>query len=148
MTQTPTQYRLGILAFAAILLTGCSLPMNQASKDSPVEHYVDHWLNGNEIDAHLAKNLTAYLALNDAFSSIASRLYLIQKAQHHLDLQYYIWENDLIGQLMLAELLKAADRGVKVRLLIDDQNGTQLDQTFKQLVQHPNKASNSFISKC
>ncbi|WP_416224674.1 phospholipase D-like domain-containing protein [Acinetobacter towneri] len=138
MTQTPTQYRLGILAFAAILLTGCSLPMNQASKDSPVEHYVDHWLNGNEIDAHLAKNLTAYLALNDAFSSIASRLYLIQKAQHHLDLQYYIWEDDLIGQLMLAELLKAADRGVKVRLLIDDQNGTQLDSTLKRLVQHPN----------
>ncbi len=110
-------YWLGMLAFFAILLTGCSLPMNQASKDSPVEHYVDHWLNGQEIDAHLSQNLTAYLSLNDAFSSIASRLYLIQKAQHHLDLQYYIWEDDLIGQLMLAELLKAADRGVKVRFI-------------------------------
>lgn len=131
-------YWLGMLAFFAILLTGCSLPMNQASKDSPVEHYVDHWLNGQEIDAHLSQNLTAYLSLNDAFSSIASRLYLIQKAQHHLDLQYYIWEDDLIGQLMLAELLKAADRGVKVRLLIDDQNGTQLDPTLKRLAQHPN----------
>ena len=83
-------YWLGMFAFYAILLTGCSLPMNQASKDSPVEPYVDHWLNGQEIDAHLAKNLTAYLSLNDAFSSIASRLYLIQKAQHHLDLQYYL----------------------------------------------------------
>lgn len=39
---------------------------------------------------------------------------------------------------MLAELLKAADRGVKVRLLIDDQNGTKLDATLKQLANHPN----------
>ena len=39
---------------------------------------------------------------------------------------------------MLHELLNAADRGVKVRLLIDDQNGTALDETFKKLTAHPN----------
>lgn len=75
--------------------------------------------------------------MDDAFLSIASRLHLINKAQYNIDLQYYIWEDDSIGHLMLAELLKAADRGVKIRLLIDDQNGSQLDASLKQLAQHP-----------
>ena len=39
---------------------------------------------------------------------------------------------------MFAELLRAADRGVKIKLLIDDQNGTQLDPTLKVLSLHPN----------
>lgn len=135
-------FRLSIQAalflFLVIILTGCSLPMNDAKKQAPISIHAKHWLNGSNVDEQMAQGLTAYLALDDAFISIASRLYLINQAQHNLDLQYYIWENDSIGQLMLAELLKAADRGVKVRLLIDDQNGTQLDATLKQLAYHPN----------
>ena len=69
---------------------------------------------------------------------MAARLYLINKAHHHLDLQYYIWKDDYIGNMMLAQLLKAAERGVKVRLQIDDQNGTQLDDKLLALSQHPN----------
>ena len=127
-----------LLSFAVITLTGCSLPMNESKKQSPIHVHAEHWLNGSNADTQMAQGLTAYLTLDDAFISIASRLHLINKAQHNLDLQYYIWEDDSIGHLMLAELLKAADRGVKVRLLIDDQNGTQLDFTLKQLAKHPN----------
>ena len=126
-----------------ILLTGCSLPMNEAKKQEQVQPAdlktsSEYWLHGKNFDTQLEKNLTAYLALDDAFLSIASRLHIINKAKHSIDLQYYIWENDSIGQLLLSELLKAADRGVKVRLLIDDQNGTNLDSTLKQLAHHPN----------
>jgi len=127
-----------LLSFVVITLTGCSLPMNESKKQSPIHVHAEHWLNGSNADTQIAQGLTAYLTLDDAFISIASRLHLINKAQHNLDLQYYIWEDDSIGHLMLAELLKAADRGVKVRLLIDDQNGTQLDFTLKQLAKHPN----------
>ncbi len=127
-----------MFSLALITLTGCSLPMNQSNKQPPIQIHAEHWLNGSNVDAQISQGLTAYLALDDAFSSIASRLHLINKAQHNIDLQYYIWENDSIGHLMLAELLKAADRGVKVRLLIDDQNGTKLDATLKQLAAHPN----------
>ncbi len=114
--------------------------MNQASKDSPVEHYVDHWLNGQEIDAHLSQNLTAYLSLNDAFSSIASRLYLIQKAQHHLDLQYYIWEDDLIGQLMLAELLLEAGLPAGILNVV---NGDKV--VVDGILDHPDIAAIGFV---
>lgn len=127
-----------LLYFMVIILTGCALPMNESQKQQPIQIHAEHWLQGAQVDAQLKQNLTAYLALDDAFISIASRLHLINKAQHHLDLQYYIWKNDSIGHLMLAELLKAADRGVKIRLLIDDQNGTALDSTLKQLAHHPN----------
>ena len=127
-----------MFSLALITLTGCSLPMNQSNKQPPIQIHAEHWLNGSNVDMQMSQGLTAYLALDDAFISIASRLHLINKAQHNIDLQYYIWENDSIGHLMLAELLKAADRGVKVRLLIDDQNGTKLDATLKQLAAHPN----------
>ena len=127
-----------MFSLALITLTGCSLPMNQSNKQRPIQIHAEHWLNGSNVDTQIAQGLTAYLALDDAFISIASRLHLINKAQHNIDLQYYIWEDDSIGHLMLAELLKAADRGVQVRLLIDDQNGTKLDATLKQLAQHPN----------
>ena len=127
-----------MFSLALITLTGCSLPMNQSNKQPPIQIHAEHWLNGSNVDTQMSQGLTAYLALDDAFSSIASRLHLINKAKHNIDLQYYIWENDSIGHLMLAELLKAADRGVKVRLLIDDQNGTKLDATLKQLAAHPN----------
>ncbi|MFU8928080.1 phospholipase D family protein [Acinetobacter puyangensis] len=119
-------------------LVGCRLPMNHNKPEASFTVENPYWLNEAGVQEKLDEGLTAYLGLDDAFISIASRIYLIRHAQHHLDLQYYIWKDDFIGHLMLSELLKAADRGVKVRLLLDDQNGTQLDPTLKILVNHPN----------
>lgn len=114
--------------------------MNAAQPEKSAEYEAKNWINNQQQDTHdkLAQGLTAYFSMSDAFQSIAARVHLIRKAQHRLDLQYYIWSDDFIGHLMLDELLKAADRGVKVRLLIDDQNGTQLDDTLITLSQHPN----------
>ncbi len=122
----------------AFSFSGCKLPENQASADPPIGVIKEHWLNTPDLPEQLEQQLTASVGLDDPFLSIASRIYLIRHAKQHLDLQYYIWKNDFIGQLMLAELLKAADRGVKVRLLLDDQNGTALDPALKALVQYPN----------
>ena len=134
----PTHYRPMILLSTVLTLAGCQLAPNQAKPSDPVEIYAEHWLNGQDASAQQKQGLTAYLALDEAFMSIASRLHLIREAKHSLDVQYYIWGDDFIGHMMLHELLNAADRGVKVRLLIDDQNGTALDETFKTLVAHPN----------
>lgn len=112
--------------------------MNQPSNDILSTSEKSYWLHEKDFEAEISQGLTAYLPLNDAFLSIASRRHIISKAKHSIDLQYYIWENDSIGHLLLSDLLKAADRGVNVRLLIDDQNGTQLDATLKELAQHPN----------
>lgn len=53
----------------------------------------------------------------DAF---LARLALVETAQYSLDLQYYIWHDDISGRLLAQSLLRAAERGVRVRLLLDD----------------------------
>lgn len=126
------------LTVSISLLTGCSLPSNQSKKDVPIQSHAEKWITSATDLEKLEQKQTAYLALDDAFLSIASRLHLIRNAKYTIDLQYYIWENDAIGHLMFQELLHAADRGVKVRLLIDDQNGTKLDPTLQSLSAHPN----------
>lgn len=129
---------LPILSFM-IALTGCSLPMNHSKQEQQIAMHTDHWINNDpNAQQKLAQGLTAYLAMSDAYQSIASRVHLIRKAKYTLDLQYYIWADDFIGNLMLEELLTAADRGVKVRLLIDDQNGTKIDRQLSALITHPN----------
>ena len=57
--------------------------------------------------------------LNDSEAALVARLNLIRAAQHTIDVQTYIWDQDDSGQLVLNELLQAARRGVKVRILAD-----------------------------
>lgn len=68
--------------------------------------------------------------LYDPLEAIAARINLIEKAQKTLDLQYYIWDNDKIGSLALYKIIEAADRGVKVRLLIDSNNTKQMEGVY------------------
>lgn len=127
-----------VIIILSFFLCSCSLTPNRSIKDQPIIADHQHWLSIIGVEDQTQQGLTAYHILDDAFVSIASRIFLIRHAKHHVDLQYYIWNDDFIGRLMLSELLKAADRGVKIRLLIDDQNGVQLDQQFQALMQHPN----------
>ena len=83
-------------------------------------------------------DLTGYHVLYDPLEAIAARIHLIDKAEKTLDLQYYIWDNDKIGALALYKIIQAADRGVKVRLLIDDNNAKDMEALYLALDQHPN----------
>ena len=58
---------------------------------------------------------------------LVSRLALIDAAQHSIDAQYYIWHDDTSGLLLLDALLRAAERGVRVRPLLDDNGVPGLD---------------------
>ncbi len=57
--------------------------------------------------------------LNDSEPALAARINLIRAARHSIDVQTYIWDQDDVGKLMLNELIQAARRGVKVRILAD-----------------------------
>ncbi|MBP6113522.1 MAG: phospholipase D family protein [Acinetobacter sp.] len=83
-------------------------------------------------------DLTGYHILYEPLEAIASRLQLIDKAEKTLDLQYYIWDNDTIGSLALYKIIQAADRGVKVRLLMDDNNAKAMEAVYLALDQHQN----------
>ena len=77
----------------------------------------------------------------DAF---AMRLALVQSAEQSIDVRYYIWEGDLSGKMLLSEIIKAADRGVRVRLLIDDNPTAGLDPMWSAVNSHPNIAVKLF----
>lgn len=78
------------------------------------------------------------LTLGDSLDAFAARYRLTEMAERTLDVQYYIWENDMSGLLLFSVLLAAAKRGVKVRLLLDDNNTPGLDDTLRLLDSHPN----------
>jgi putative cardiolipin synthase len=68
----------------------------------------------------------------------ALRMQMIASAEHALDLQYFIFRGDNTGSLLTAAILDSADRGVHVRLLIDDAETVAGDDRILALVAHPN----------
>ena len=59
-------------------------------------------------------------------------------AERTLDVQYYIWRDDLTGRLLAAELMRAAERGVRVRVLVDDADARAKHDVFRVADLHPN----------
>lgn len=74
--------------------------------------------------------------LRDARDAFAARSLLASAAERTLDVQYYIWRNDMSGALLFKALLDAAERGVRVRLLLDDNNTSGLDPILAALDAH------------
>lgn len=71
---------------------------------------------------------------SDAFTL---RRALARLATATLDLQYYIWEDDLTGRALLLDVMRAAERGVRVRLLIDDMHTEGASDLFAVVGAHP-----------
>jgi putative cardiolipin synthase len=76
--------------------------------------------------------------LLDSRDAFAARMLLARAADRSLDIQYYIWHGDMSGMLLLRELHDAGARGVRVRLLLDDNGISGLDATLAALDAHPN----------
>src|SRR4029434_1494405 len=70
--------------------------------------------------------------------ALAARLALADAAQRSLDVPYFIWNKDLAGKVLLEHLFRAADRGVRVRLLLDDLGTMPSDATLLAIDGHPN----------
>jgi len=75
--------------------------------------------------------------LPDGIDAFAARMLLAAAAERTLDVQSYIWRDDTTGRLLLQALREAADRGVRVRLLLDDNGIPGLDPVLAALDAHP-----------
>ncbi len=85
--------------------------------------------------------LSGYHPIVTGANAFASRSILTEMATRNIDAQYYIWHNDQSGQLLLKDLWRAAERGVIVRLLLDDfNNNPEFDQHLLRFASHPNIA--------
>ena len=87
------------------------------------------------VAAHPGKS--GVVALSDGRDAFAVRALLADAAERTLDVQYYIWHADRSGRWLFEALRRAADRGVRVRLLLDDNNTTGLDPILAALDAHP-----------
>lgn len=74
--------------------------------------------------------------LRDPAQALATRVLLARSAQRALDVQVYIWRPDVSGRLLLQELWRAAERGVRVRLLVDDNGSDGMDGWLQALASH------------
>ncbi len=76
--------------------------------------------------------------LGDGEMALTTRLALAGLAGRTLDMQYYLWHDDATGRMLARAVLAAADRGVRVRMLIDDIHLTGRDTGLATLDSHPN----------
>lgn len=86
-------------------------------------------------------DLSGYYPIVTGANAFAARSILTAMATKNIDVQYYIWHDDQSGQLLLKDLWEAAERGVIVRLLLDDfNNNADFDQQLLRFARHPNIA--------
>ena len=81
---------------------------------------------------------SAALLLADGGDAFAARALSAAAAGRSLDLMYYAWRKDALGALLAAEAWRAAERGVRVRMLVDDVNSQGADAALAALDRHPN----------
>jgi len=81
---------------------------------------------------------SGFYPLIEGQSALGARLWLIDKADRTIDAQYFLMKGDTAGQVFAGSLLEAADRGVRVRFLLDDVFTTVADEELALLDAHPN----------
>jgi putative cardiolipin synthase len=129
------------LLILSLLISGCaSLPTDFERSPSHVIKQTANTRLGGLIEPLAARHpgKSGFHALLEGTDAFATRFYLVQTADKSLDLQYYIWHDDLTGKVLHNQLLAAADRGVRVRLLLDDLDTAGKDEILHIIDAHPN----------
>lgn len=132
----------GMFALAALLLlTAC------ATQPMPVEREVSHVFT-DTADTALGRAVTkmrrlhdggdGFHLLADGLDAFTARALLAGHAERSIDVQYYLFHDDLVGRLFATILLEAAERGVRVRILLDDMDLDGRDHDLVLLNHHPN----------
>ena len=132
-----------ILLLSILFLFSCaSLPDNTSSKSYAMSKSQESQLT-MELDEErkllgLNDDDALMMLLEDGVDAFVARVSLINAAQKSVDLQYYQYHSDLSGRLLTAALWQAAERGVRIRLLVDDMDLAGKDIDISKLSAHPN----------
>nr|WP_232060546.1 phospholipase D family protein [Vibrio ponticus] len=123
-----------------LLLVGCE---SSAELSPKVATYHAGFDNTSELAAffqpptNMPAQYSGFYPLGTGHDALLTRLAMIESASSSLDLQYYIFRDDETSQLLIWRVFEAAERGVKVRLLLDDMQSRK-DSTIAYLNNHPN----------
>ena len=148
----------GVLARLALL---CALPWLTHCATAPSLHGIEPSYalpppSNSALDAAVMRELddapgkSGVRLVEQNALAFAYRAATATAATSSIDVQYYIWHDDLTGRLLAAELLRAAERGVRVRVLVDDIDARAKHDLFRVVDQHPNvevRIFNPFYSR-
>jgi putative cardiolipin synthase len=132
-----------LATLTALMLAACATRPPATAFDRPVTHALPA-TTATPLGAALGPKEAAHpgesgvLLLPSGTEALQARIALARAATKTLDMQYYIAEEDNTGKLLLGAALYAADRGVRVRMLVDDLNFKDIDQIMAALNTHQN----------
>ena len=146
---------LSFLFVATLLFAGCAtlpLGLEVQKTESTALAQPETTTLGKRFAARAKEHpgMSGFRLLTDGAESFALRMQIAQRAEKTLDVQYFILQQDDTGQLLLDALLEAADRGVRVRLLLDDALGIDGGAMIRPLSAHPNveiRVFNPFVTR-
>ncbi|MDP1760800.1 MAG: phospholipase D-like domain-containing protein, partial [Deltaproteobacteria bacterium] len=124
------------------LLNGCaSIPYDYPRPVSSALYRPEGTSLGKKVQARAINHpgASGFYLLPTGIDAFTARALMIDRAEKTLDLQYYIFHDDLTGKFVYDRLMAAADRGVRVRLLLDDWHQTpETDWLLATMASHPN----------
>ncbi len=134
--------RLAALGIISVALSACaSIDFDYPRTESTSLVDTDDTYLAEKIIPTVAQqpdDYAGFYPLADGIDALSARLLLAARAERSIDLQYYLIKNDTVGRALLKALLDAADRGVRVRLLLDDIFTSGYDSGMAALDSHPN----------
>jgi putative cardiolipin synthase len=133
--------RVLILLAMVCVSTSCATLPSDVSR--PISHAftdTDNTTMGRTVAKMAADHpeKSGFYLLSNGLDAFVARAVLAHLAERSIDVQYYLYHDDLVGRLFTDQLLKAADRGVRVRLLVDDMDLGGRDLGAVVMDSHPN----------
>ncbi|MCE3278744.1 MAG: phospholipase family protein [Bacteroidetes bacterium] len=131
-----------ILSVLCICLTvSCSLNREKPNKQHPASN-----IKSDSLDVYKAlgiksddlKKKTGVYTLENGGNSFIARIWLLDHAQRSIDIQYYSFAKDVTGRIACDRIVQAADKGVKIRILIDDAASRMRSYEIRLLDSHEN----------
>ena len=129
------------VVFAVALTSACaSLPTGYEKTATAALTHTEDTSLGKAVSGWTAaqNGQSGFYPLPAGLDALGARLALIDRAERSIDVQYFLIKNDSAGLIFAAKLVEAADRGVRVRFLLDDVFTTVDDQVLLALDDHPN----------
>ena len=130
-----------VLVWLALVLAGCAAGPRPDYPRTASTAFQDHASTrlgrffGPAAEEH--PDLSGFRLLSQGREAFIVRLALADLAERSLDMQYYIWDGDTTGRIIVDRVMRAADRGVRVRLLVDDPYYKANDAVIAALDAHP-----------